>query len=113
MHNLSCIWMEQGRFHEAIGLMERCCRLRTRVLGSEHPDTQKSLSELQNWRNEAGISEGTEYSDTQEQSSDAQDWHAEGSQASNKRQKRPLKTISFSIRIKIRNVIHRHDRKGG
>ena len=49
---LAWIWKSLHRNTEAIKLMEECVRLRTQVLGSDHPDTLLSLEDLDDWKSE-------------------------------------------------------------
>ena len=52
MNNLAFTWERQGRDTEALKLMEECVRLRTRVLGIDHPDTTSSFATLIRWQTE-------------------------------------------------------------
>jgi hypothetical protein len=50
MHNLAYTWHSQQRIHNAISLMEKCVRLRNKVLGSSHPHTTTSCRSLRDWK---------------------------------------------------------------
>ncbi|KAH6674687.1 hypothetical protein B0J14DRAFT_587885 [Halenospora varia] len=52
MNNLAFIWKEQGRDVEALKLIEECVMLRTRIIGTKHPDTLSSRTTLFGWRTE-------------------------------------------------------------
>jgi hypothetical protein len=53
MNNLAFTWKEQGRDTEALNLMEECITGRTRILGTDHPDTLSSRTTLLGWQTEA------------------------------------------------------------
>jgi hypothetical protein len=50
MHNLAFIWNEQGRQAEGLKLIEECVLLRTRILGTGHPNTLDSRRTLLEWQ---------------------------------------------------------------
>lgn len=52
MQHLSHTWKDQGRVHEALGMLEDSYQSHIRVLGPEHPDTQAILSAIRRWRME-------------------------------------------------------------
>ena len=52
MHNLAFTWEGQGRDEEAIKLMDKCVRLRTNVLGTNHYLTLSSIVALNGWEAE-------------------------------------------------------------
>jgi hypothetical protein len=49
MHNLACVWKEQGCNVEAINLMGECVQLSHRVLGVFHLDYVSSFEMLSQW----------------------------------------------------------------
>ncbi|KAH8650271.1 hypothetical protein BGZ60DRAFT_421649 [Tricladium varicosporioides] len=52
MANLASTYRHQGRGTEALKLMEECVMLRTRTIGTNHPDTLSSRTALLGWRTE-------------------------------------------------------------
>jgi hypothetical protein len=50
--NLAFTLKSQSRDEEAITLMETSLRLRKRILGDRHPDTESSLKTLTEWQME-------------------------------------------------------------
>ncbi|KAL4935809.1 hypothetical protein BDV06DRAFT_233938 [Aspergillus oleicola] len=50
MHNLAFTWHSQQKTHEAIDLMEKCVKLRNKVLGFFHPRTITSTCSLKDWK---------------------------------------------------------------
>ncbi|KAL4767363.1 hypothetical protein BDW60DRAFT_200339, partial [Aspergillus nidulans var. acristatus] len=52
MVNLAYTWEYQGRVLEALALLEESCRLRHKVLGSDHPSTRDAVDALDEWRGE-------------------------------------------------------------
>ncbi|KAH8724301.1 hypothetical protein GQ44DRAFT_618470, partial [Phaeosphaeriaceae sp. PMI808] len=53
MNNLAFTLKGQGLTNKAIPLMENCCRLRTVVLGPQHPFAISSREALATWQLEA------------------------------------------------------------
>jgi hypothetical protein len=51
MKNLAFTMKEQGRKLEAIKLMAECVQLRSRVLGTGHPQALSSAAALAEWHN--------------------------------------------------------------
>jgi hypothetical protein len=52
MANLAYTWKGQGRDKDALKLMEECAKLRTRIIGTKHPDTLSSCMTLLEWQTE-------------------------------------------------------------
>ncbi|KAK4232721.1 hypothetical protein C8A03DRAFT_20041, partial [Achaetomium macrosporum] len=44
MNNLAVTWKDQGRYTDALALIEDCAQARQRVLAAEHPSTLSSLA---------------------------------------------------------------------
>jgi hypothetical protein len=52
MHNLAFTWKKYGRDIEALKLIEECVIARTRILGTNHPNTLSSRKTLLEWQTE-------------------------------------------------------------
>jgi hypothetical protein len=52
MNNLAFTWKILGQAKEALKLMEQCVALRSRIIGTEHPDTLSSCAALLTWQKE-------------------------------------------------------------
>jgi hypothetical protein len=52
MENLALIWRGNGRDIEALQLLQKCVRLRKRILGSDHPYAIYSSERLIQWQTE-------------------------------------------------------------
>jgi hypothetical protein len=50
MSYLAGTWKCQGRYQEAVELMDNCFLMRCRILGLDHPYTKRTLNTLNNWR---------------------------------------------------------------
>jgi hypothetical protein len=50
MNNLAHTWKTQGKYAEALALMEECVQIRSRVLGINHPKTHSSLASWNSWK---------------------------------------------------------------
>jgi hypothetical protein len=55
MNNLACTWYFQQRIRNAISLMEKCVKLRNKVLGSSHTHTTSSCRTLRVWRERVNL----------------------------------------------------------
>ena len=51
-NNLAFTWKENGRDGEALKLIEECAAARSRILGTNHPDTLPSRTTLLGWQTE-------------------------------------------------------------
>jgi hypothetical protein len=50
MNNLAFTLKSQGCDVDAIELMVKCVRLRKKILGMDHPDSQSSIEALKYWQ---------------------------------------------------------------
>jgi hypothetical protein len=50
MNNLALTWKGQNRNEEAVILMSECVRIRTHMLGNNHPFTLSSIGTLNSWK---------------------------------------------------------------
>lgn len=55
INNLAFTRHDLGQHTEAISLMTRCLKIRTRILGVRHPHTSSSARTLAQWEIEAGL----------------------------------------------------------
>ncbi|KAL3435108.1 purine and uridine phosphorylase [Aspergillus tetrazonus] len=53
MANLASTWKSQSRLTDALTLIDECCKLRNKVLGSDHPDTRNSANVFDAWNDTA------------------------------------------------------------
>jgi hypothetical protein len=56
MNNLADTLYIQDNIHDAVVLMEKCVKLRDRLLGSSHPHTINSARSLEYWKQKLGSS---------------------------------------------------------